>query len=112
MIEVKRKKFIILVLFVTAAIVCIISIYFTKSNIFFSANLKSSQDQSKLMQRHYTPLSVKDNSLKVEQVASGISFPTSMAFIDNNNILVLEKNTGYVRLISNGIMQNEPVLKV
>jgi len=35
-----------------------------------------------------------------------------MAFIDKNHILVLEKNTGFVHLISNGIMQNEPVLKV
>ena len=35
-----------------------------------------------------------------------------MAFIDNNNILVLEKEQGTVRLISNGILQDEPVLKV
>jgi glucose/arabinose dehydrogenase len=35
-----------------------------------------------------------------------------MAFIDNNNILVLEKEQGTVRLISNGILQEEPVLKV
>ena len=35
-----------------------------------------------------------------------------MAFIDNNNILVLEKEKGTVRLISNGILQEEPVLEV
>ena len=35
-----------------------------------------------------------------------------MAFIDNNNILVLEKDTGHVRLISNGVMENEPVRRV
>ena len=34
-----------------------------------------------------------------------------MAFIDNNNILVLEKS-GQVRLVSNGILQDKPVLQV
>src|SRR6266487_5534444 len=100
MIEVKRKKLIILVLFVTAGIACIISIYLTKSDIFFSANLKSNQDLSILKHRQNSLLpSVKDNSLKVEQVTNGLSIPTSMAFIDNINILILEKNTGHVRLI-------------
>ena len=35
-----------------------------------------------------------------------------MTFIDNNNILVLEKEEGIVRLVSNGILQEQPVLKV
>jgi aldose sugar dehydrogenase len=112
MSETKRNKSIILVSSIIVAIVCIIPIYFTKSDIFLSVNPKSYQDQSKLKQGQYTLPSVKDNSLKVEQVTNGLTFPTSMAFIDNNNILVLEKNTGHVRLISNGIMQNQPVLKV
>jgi glucose/arabinose dehydrogenase len=112
MSETKRKKSIILVSSIIVAIACILPIYFTKSDIFFSANLKSYQDQSKLKQGQSPFPSVKDNSLKVEQVTNGLYFPTSMAFIDNNNILVLEKNTGHVRLISNGIMQNQPVLKV
>ena len=33
-----------------------------------------------------------------------------MAFINDNNILVLEKNSGLVRLISGGVLQNKPVL--
>ena len=102
MIETKRKEFVILVLLITAGIASIIPIYSTIGDIFFSANLKSYQNQSKLKQGQYALPSVKDNSLKVEQVTSGLSFPTSMAFIDNNNILVLEKNTGHVRFISNG----------
>ena len=35
-----------------------------------------------------------------------------MGFIDNNNILVLEKEEGTVRLVSNGVLQEQPVLKV
>lgn len=55
---------------------------------------------------------IKDTNLQVELLAEGLSWPTSMAFIDNNNILVLEKEKGTVRLISNGILQEDPVLEV
>lgn len=55
---------------------------------------------------------LKDPNLKVETIVEGLSWPTSMAFIDNNNILVLEKEKGTVRLVSNGILQEESVLKV
>ena len=37
--------------------------------------------------------------MKVESVSDGLSFPTSMEFIDNENILVLEKDHGTARLI-------------
>ena len=55
---------------------------------------------------------LKDPDLQVETIVEGLSWPTSMAFIDNNNILVLEKEKGTVRLISNGILQEKPVLEV
>jgi glucose/arabinose dehydrogenase len=55
--------------------------------------------------------SIKDRSLKVETVVTGLSSPTSMAFVDNNNILVLEKD-GLVRLVSNGVLQAKPVLQL
>lgn len=52
------------------------------------------------------------NSLKVENfVAHGLLFPTSMAFVDDSNILVLEK-AGQVHLITNGVLQKQPVLTV
>ncbi len=57
------------------------------------------------------PAITKDPHLKVESIVSGLSSPTSMAFIDNNNILVLEKE-GNVRLVSNGQLQQQPVLQV
>ncbi len=55
---------------------------------------------------------LKDPNLQVETIVEGLSWPTSMAFIDNNNILVLEKEKGTVRLVSNGILQEESVLEV
>jgi aldose sugar dehydrogenase len=55
---------------------------------------------------------VKDPNLKVEVFAHGLNSPTSMAFLDSNHILVLEKETGAVRLILNGQLQNQPILKL
>jgi glucose/arabinose dehydrogenase len=57
------------------------------------------------------PSIIKDTSLKIESIVSGLSSPTSMAFIDNNNILVLEKS-GQVCLVSNGQLRQQPVLQV
>jgi aldose sugar dehydrogenase len=59
----------------------------------------------------YAQPSVSDTRLNVESVIEGLSSPTSMAFLDNNNILVLEKE-GQVRLVSNGALQEQPVLQV
>ena len=56
-----------------------------------------------------------NKSLRVELVAEGLSSPTSMAFVgdnNNNNILILEKAKGTVRLVSNGSLKDKPILKV
>ena len=55
---------------------------------------------------------LNDPNLQVETIVEGLSWPTSMAFIDNNNILVLEKEKGTVRLVSNGNLQETSVLEV
>jgi hypothetical protein len=39
----------------------------------------------------YAQPSLKDPNLKVQALVSGISSPTSMLFLDKNNIIVLEK---------------------
>jgi glucose/arabinose dehydrogenase len=49
--------------------------------------------------------------LTAELVLDGLSSPTSIAFLDANNILLLEKE-GSVRLISNGQLQPQPVLQL
>ena len=53
---------------------------------------------------------IKDPNLKVEIVAEGITFPTSMAFLGKDDILVLEKNTGAVKRVINGNVQRDPLL--
>ncbi|MDQ4101181.1 MAG: PQQ-dependent sugar dehydrogenase [Thermoproteota archaeon] len=57
-----------------------------------------------------TPLMLEDNGHMLEPVFHGIRFPTSMAFLGPDDILVLEKNDGTVRRIVNGTMLPEPVL--
>lgn len=55
--------------------------------------------------------SVNDPNLSVESFVKGLSSPTSMAFLNKENILVLEKG-GQVRLVSNGELVPQPVLQV
>jgi len=60
-----------------------------------------------------TPIpAVIDSNFKVETVVSGLSLPTTMAFLGPDDILVLQKNDGKVMRILSGILQAEPVLDV
>src|SRR5688572_2158052 len=54
---------------------------------------------------------IHDNKLKSELVVYGLEFPTSMAFIDKNDFLILEKETGLVKRVIDGKMM-EPLLKL
>jgi glucose/arabinose dehydrogenase len=53
-----------------------------------------------------------DPELKVEVVFEGLEFPTSMAFLGPDDILVLEKNTGTVQRIVNSTLLPKPLLDV
>ena len=55
---------------------------------------------------------LRDDSLVAEAVIEGLKSPTSMAFLDSGTILVLEKDYGQVRIISEGRLKDEPALKV
>ena len=55
---------------------------------------------------------IKDPTLKAQQIFTGLDHPTSMAFLGPNDILVLEKNTGTVQRIVNGQMLPQPLLHV
>ena len=57
------------------------------------------------------PPTLVDDSLMVEKVVTGLKSPTSMAFSDHNDIVILEKN-GSVRLVSNGVLEPDPILNV
>jgi glucose/arabinose dehydrogenase len=55
---------------------------------------------------------VNDANLRVEKVIEGLAFPTSMAFLDNDDLLILQKDNGMVRHVSNGILQQGGVLEL
>ena len=53
-----------------------------------------------------------DDMLALELVAEGLDLPTSMRFLDDGTILVLEKNNGQVRVVSDGKLLDEPAIDV
>ena len=53
---------------------------------------------------------VNDANLRVEKVIEGMALPTSMAFLDNDDLLILEKDNGIVRQVSNGTLLQGGVL--
>jgi aldose sugar dehydrogenase len=55
---------------------------------------------------------VRDSNLEVQTVTTGLSLPTSMAFLGPNDILVLEKETGMVKRIKDGTVLPRPLLDV
>jgi glucose/arabinose dehydrogenase len=56
--------------------------------------------------------STRDPGLSVQEIASGLSAPTNIAFIGAEDILVLQKDDGQVRRVISGILQADPVLDV
>ena len=53
-----------------------------------------------------------DPALKLELVSEGLQLPTQMTFIGPNDILVLEKDTGMIKRIINGVSLIDPLLDV
>ena len=64
-----------------------------------------------LPQSNSVPL-ILDPSIKAQVYFKGIKFPTSMAFLGPDDLLVLEKHEGTVKRIVNGTMLEDPLLKV
>ena len=83
----------------------------TSKNSFPTPDIVFAQIDNKSMIPHNGPI-VRDNHLAVELVANGINFPVSMSFLDSDDILVTEKNTGMVKRILNGVIIKEPLLSV
>src|SRR5918912_1503380 len=65
-------------------------------------------DQTPLIQPPHNKL------INVQLFADGLSFPTSMVFINNKELLISEKDKGTIRLASldDGSVKEQPLLKV
>ena len=62
--------------------------------------------------KSYNNINFKDPNLKAQVVFDGLTFPTSMAFLNLNDILVLQEDNGTVRRIVDGKMIPEPLVHV
>ena len=49
-------------------------------------------------------------NLKVELVTSGLKYPTTMAFVGKDDLLIVEKNNGQVKRLVNGTLLDKPLL--
>jgi glucose/arabinose dehydrogenase len=84
-----------------------------ENNNVITAQLSSSNSNSTFqVLPDPTPPTIADPSIRVEKVISGLESPTSMAFLDNDDIIITQKDDGKVRLVSNGILQPQPILQV
>ncbi|CAN5457065.1 hypothetical protein BH18THE2_BH18THE2_21200 [soil metagenome] len=59
-----------------------------------------------------TGSNLTDPNLRAEVVFSRLTYPTDMAFLGKNDILVIEKDTGILIRIVNGTMLQKPLLDV
>ena len=54
---------------------------------------------------------LNDSGLTLEKIAGGLAFPTNMAFLGKDDILVLEKDKGTVNRIIDGQLLPHPLLQ-
>jgi aldose sugar dehydrogenase len=77
--------------------------------LFSFCNIYAQQTNPPLSEENIT---LYDPNLKIELVASGLDFPTTMAFLGPDDFLILEKNTGNVKRFVNGTLVGKPLLHV
>lgn len=84
-----------------------------KSSIQYPASAQNEKDSdTDSNESEKQPNIIQDSNLKIKVVVQGLEFPTTMAFIGPDDLLVLEKNSGKVKRIINGVMLQEPLLDV
>lgn len=62
--------------------------------------------------KSYDDINMINSNLTFQPIVSGFEFPTGMAFLGPDDILVIEKNTGNVIRIQNSTELEEPLLHV
>lgn len=58
------------------------------------------------------PPLINDENLQITQLIDELKFPTGIDFLGENDILIIEKNTGQVKRVLDGEIMNETVLDV
>lgn len=92
-------------------IILVVSIFYFSSSFMPNQNQQvMGQNLNQTGPANITNIVIKpllsDPNLTIESVVTGFDFPTDIAFLGNNDILLLEKNTGKVYRIVNGNITN------
>lgn len=77
-----------------------------------STSVNGSSDSRKSIDQSESAPTIKVNDLELQKVFEGLNFPTGMAFLGPDDILVLNKNNGTVQRIIDGKILGEPILDV
>jgi glucose/arabinose dehydrogenase len=96
------KRIEISLLMIVLSLILVMLHIFINPLLYGQNNLSSSSNKS-------PKIILRDRSLVAQPYISGLNIPMNMAFL-GNDILILEKNTGDVRLIGDGKLQPDPVL--
>ncbi|MDN5846123.1 MAG: PQQ-dependent sugar dehydrogenase [Candidatus Nitrosocosmicus sp.] len=99
------KRFVIFV--ITLIVITFAVVKYFDYSLFIESYINPLQNQKQIEIN-----SKYKDSIDVDLYVEGLSFPTSMTFVDKNTILVSEKDQGNVRLISNGILQKDPIYTI
>ena len=75
--------------------------------LFTFCNIYAQQNQPLVAEN----ITLFDPKLKIELVTSGLDFPTTMAFLGQDDFLILEK-AGTVKRVTNGVLLDKPFLQV
>ena len=76
------------------------------------AGASNSEDNIHISRDAENQPTILDGDLRLEEVVGGLEFPTSMAFLGPNDFLVLEKQSGTVKRVLDGVAQATPLLDV
>ena len=105
-----------------AAIIIIIILFLycfpVASNNFDNFAVKGTADHfvipaSGQEEEHLSLPQLNDQALRIEPVVEGgLLFPTSMVFVDNDTLLVTQKDDGNAIAIINGTVKSQPVISV
>ncbi|HEX6294926.1 MAG TPA: PQQ-dependent sugar dehydrogenase [Nitrososphaeraceae archaeon] len=79
--------------------------------VYFSYSAIYAQEQQQNEPQSTDGIILSDPNLKLELVTSGLDFPTTMAFLDDEDFLILEKS-GTVKRVVDGQVLDKPLLQV
>ena len=86
----------------TISVIIIIIVVMCASFIYIDNIGEVDAQSSKKSKKEPSIPILKDTDLKTELIIDKLKFPSGMEFIGNDDLLVIEKNTGKLKRVTNG----------